>query len=118
MNFLMNELQKLPSLDALLQEKHSDKLIRRFGRKLTTDAIRVSLESFRESIKKGASSPEHNSIFEYAERFIEYLVEAIACTSYQCQRDNPAYQSWTCSIERRDDKCHADGVILIQHSGI
>jgi len=67
----MNELQKLPSLDALLQEKRSESLIRRYGRKITTDAIRVSLESFRESIKKGASSPEHNSIFEYAERFID-----------------------------------------------
>ncbi len=66
----MNELQKLPSLDALLQEKRSDPLIKRYGRKLTTDAIRVSLESFRETIKKGASSPEHSSIFEHAESLI------------------------------------------------
>jgi len=67
---LMSELQKLPSLDVLLQDKRSDSMIRRYGRKLMTNAIRASLESFRETVKKGASSPDHNSIFEHAESLI------------------------------------------------
>ena len=67
---LMNELQKLPSLDALLQNKRSDSMIRRHGRKLTINAIRASLESFRETIKKGANAPDHSSIFEHAESLI------------------------------------------------
>jgi len=66
----MNELQKLPSLDALLQEKRFDSMVSRYGRKLTTDAIRASLESFRETIKKGASSPDHGSIFKHVESVI------------------------------------------------
>ena len=66
----MNELQKLPSLDALLQEKRSDSMISRYGRKLTTYAIRASLESYREAIKKGANSPENGSIIEHAESLI------------------------------------------------
>lgn len=66
----MNEFQKLPSLDALLQDKRSDSLISRHGRKLTINALRDSLESFRETIKKGATSPNLDSILEYAENLI------------------------------------------------
>ena len=66
----MNELQKLPSLEALLQDKLSDSMINHFGRKLTIKAIKDSLESFRETIKKGANSPDHVSIFKNAENII------------------------------------------------
>ena len=66
----MNELQKLPSLDALLQEKRSESMISLYGRKLATTAIRASLESYREAIKKGANSPDHGSLFEQAESLI------------------------------------------------
>lgn len=66
----MNELQKLPSLDALLQQNCSDSLISRFGRELTVNALRTSLETFRSAIKNGASSPAYDSIFEKAENLI------------------------------------------------
>jgi L-seryl-tRNA(Ser) seleniumtransferase len=70
MNILMNELQKLPSLDSLLKQNRSETLISRYGRELTVNALRISLESFRDSIKNGASSPTHDSIFEQAENLI------------------------------------------------
>lgn len=66
----MNELQNLPSLDTLLQQNYSDSLISRFGRELTVNALRTSLESFRSAIKNGASSPANDSIFEKAENLI------------------------------------------------
>ena len=71
MNILMNELKKLPSLDALLQEKRSESMVTRYGRKLTINAIRAALESFRETIKKGSSSPDNGSILKQAESIIK-----------------------------------------------
>ncbi len=67
MNIQMNELQNLPSLDALLQQNRSHSLISRYGRELTVNALRTSLDTFRDAIKNGASSPAHDSIFEHAE---------------------------------------------------
>ncbi len=66
----MNELQKLPSLDALLQERDTEPMIKRFGRKLATNAIRATLEAFREKIKKGASSPNGGLIIKESEALI------------------------------------------------
>ena len=66
----MNELKKLPSLDSLLQEKQSALMITRYGRKLSTYAIRTTLELFRESIKNGASSPSHSLILKQSESLI------------------------------------------------
>jgi len=70
MNILMNEFKKLPSLDALLHEKQSELLITLFGRKLTTNAIRTTLESFRDTIKNGASSPDYDLIIKRSESLI------------------------------------------------
>jgi L-seryl-tRNA(Ser) seleniumtransferase len=67
MNTLMNELQNLPSLDALLLQNRSKLLIQKFSRELTVKSLRVSLESFRDAIKSGASSPSQESIFEHTE---------------------------------------------------
>lgn len=66
----MNELKHLPSLDSLLQQNRSDSLISCFGRELTVNALRTSLEIFRDAIKKGAVSPSHDLVFEQAETLV------------------------------------------------
>jgi L-seryl-tRNA(Ser) seleniumtransferase len=71
MNTQMNELQKLPSLDALLQHKRSDYLINNNGRSLTVHAIRAVLDIFRDAIKKGASSPTPDMIFREVEKQLD-----------------------------------------------
>ncbi len=71
MNTQMNELQKLPSLDALLQQKRSDYLINNNGRSLTVNALRAVLDIFREAIKKGAISPTSDMIFREVEKQLD-----------------------------------------------
>ena len=75
MNILMNELQKLPSLEALLKQKRSESLIHRYGRELTLNAFRTSLDSFRDEIRKGASSPNQDLIFENTENLISTWIK-------------------------------------------
>jgi L-seryl-tRNA(Ser) seleniumtransferase len=67
MNTQMNELQNLPSLDILLQQKQTIELVNQFGRELTIKAIRSTLDSFRDSIKNGEFSPKFDTILERAE---------------------------------------------------
>ncbi|MDP2964544.1 MAG: L-seryl-tRNA(Sec) selenium transferase [Pelolinea sp.] len=64
----MSELQNLPSLDVLLQQKQTAELINHYGREITVKALRFSLDSFRDAIKNGAPSPSHDSILTQAEQ--------------------------------------------------
>ena len=66
----MSELQNLPSLDALLQRNRAKSLLVNFGRELTKKALRFSLDSFRDAIKNGATSPSSDSIIEQAEQHL------------------------------------------------
>jgi L-seryl-tRNA(Ser) seleniumtransferase len=52
-----DELRKLPSVDALLQEKDVVGLVERWGHDLTVEAARESLEAARQAIRDGGSCP-------------------------------------------------------------
>lgn len=63
----MTNLRNLPSVDQLL--KHADDLIARFGRPLTLDALRLTLDETRARLKhdRGSASPSFDSILASAE---------------------------------------------------
>jgi L-seryl-tRNA(Ser) seleniumtransferase len=54
----MNELRALPSVDAVLQNEDNQKLIAQYGRSLTIEAIRLSLNETRQGIKLNRQAPE------------------------------------------------------------
>lgn len=53
----MTDLRGVPSVDQLLQTRQADDLIADFGRGLTLEAIRTTLDSYRQTLKNGAKSP-------------------------------------------------------------
>jgi L-seryl-tRNA(Ser) seleniumtransferase len=65
----MNQLSNLPSVDKLLQTDEAEALTESFGRPLTLDAIRATLDEFRGKLREGtgASAPEPSAILVRAE---------------------------------------------------
>jgi L-seryl-tRNA(Ser) seleniumtransferase len=55
-------LRSLPSVDSLLQLDTTQALIAEFGRQLTLDAIRASLDEARQTIRSGATGPSPGDI--------------------------------------------------------
>jgi L-seryl-tRNA(Ser) seleniumtransferase len=53
----MTDLRGVPSVDQLLQTRQAVDLIADFGRGLTLEAIRTTLDSYRQTLKNGAKSP-------------------------------------------------------------
>ena len=54
----MTDLRGVPSVDQLLQTRQAVDLIADYGRGLTLEAIRTILDSYRQSLKNGAKSPQ------------------------------------------------------------
>ena len=65
----MTNLQNLPSIEQLLQTQYAAKLIARYGRPLTLDALRSTLDEVRVRLKLDpqAAAPENGLIFSQAE---------------------------------------------------
>ena len=65
----MNRLNSLPSVERLLQTEDGDSLVRKHGRPLTLDAIRLALDEMRTEMKADpdAGSPELQAILGRAE---------------------------------------------------
>ncbi len=81
----MNEYQKLPSVEKLIQTNEIDELIRIYGRSQTLAAIRATLEYFRDEIKSGKTSPPTEKIIERIQsilkaRFTPSLIPVINAT--------------------------------------
>lgn len=61
---IMSELRNLPSVDQLLQHPDLSAAISKFGRPLTRDGIRFTLEELRQNFQAGAKIPELGVIIE------------------------------------------------------
>jgi L-seryl-tRNA(Ser) seleniumtransferase len=64
-------LRSLPSVDRLLQSESASNLISTFGRPLTLEAIRDTLEATRKSIQQGGSLPSHEALVAEAQGKLE-----------------------------------------------
>lgn len=64
-------LRDLPSLEQLLQTPRLAGLVTRFGRSLTLDALRLSLDETRDSVRKGlAALPSRDQLISRAETLL------------------------------------------------
>lgn len=67
----MNPLSALPSVDALLRNRETALLIARFGRPLTLEALRTTLESLRSQYQPEATLPDTSQIVQFAAEQLE-----------------------------------------------
>ncbi len=61
----MNDLQRLPSVDFLLNDALGQKLINEYGREMTIKAIREELDDARSAVKEGESPPKSAEILGF-----------------------------------------------------
>jgi L-seryl-tRNA(Ser) seleniumtransferase len=59
---VQNELQRLPSVDTLLQKTAVCDLAQQYGRTLTVEAIRTSLDKARREIRRGGQCPSQGAL--------------------------------------------------------
>ena len=59
-------LRNLPSVDELLRSDEAVELIERYGRRLTTDALRHELEEARGRVRKGRPAPSESGLVDAA----------------------------------------------------
>lgn len=64
----MNDLRLLPSVDSLLQSQAGTDFIASYGRPLTLNAIRVTLEEVRRSYSKDSSIPTQEELLELVDQ--------------------------------------------------
>ena len=62
----MNDLQRLPSVDLLLNDSLGQKLVQEFGREMTIQAIREELGEARNAVKKGEKLPNDAEILGFS----------------------------------------------------
>lgn len=70
----MSEYQNIPSVEFLLQEKKTQKLILENGRPLVIRAIQEVLNNTRTSIAKGSKTPSINNLSDQVNHLIEKLI--------------------------------------------
>ena len=70
----MTDLQKIPSVDKLLQTKAFKELIGEFGHPLTVDMLRSTLDQIRAAVLEGKPLPSVESITNQTIQKIEYGV--------------------------------------------
>jgi L-seryl-tRNA(Ser) seleniumtransferase len=66
----MTDLRLLPSIDKLLGVKRVEQMISRYGRPLTVDALRYSLDRIRVQMRQGGDLPEMEAIVTSVEKTI------------------------------------------------
>jgi L-seryl-tRNA(Ser) seleniumtransferase len=67
----MTDLRSLPSVDRLLKSASATSLVKTYGRPLTLQAIRESIEHVRTLIKAGSKTTSEGEILEKASGFLE-----------------------------------------------
>ncbi len=65
-------LRDLPSVEHLLQSAEGSELVRCFGRPLTLQAIRHTLDEARASLRQGATAPDDEALLADAHRTLEH----------------------------------------------
>jgi L-seryl-tRNA(Ser) seleniumtransferase len=68
----MSSLRSLPSVDLLLQQPRVGDWISRFGRSLTLEALRVSLQEARQNYVEGEHLPDVQELLSLAAQRLEY----------------------------------------------
>jgi L-seryl-tRNA(Ser) seleniumtransferase len=71
MNTPMNDLQKIPAVDTLLNHAGVQNLIGSFGREITLKALRSTLDDVRSKVKNGDNTPSSEEIIRSANDLIE-----------------------------------------------
>ena len=64
-------LRDLPSVDSLLSETAAEEFVQTYGRSLTVDAIRRSIDSAREGVRDGGNVPDGAALLEQAGSYLE-----------------------------------------------
>ncbi len=67
----MSSLRDLPSVEELLQEPMVSQWIMEFGRVLTVEALRLSLNQARDEFSKLNSVPTRNSLLDYSLQYLQ-----------------------------------------------
>ena len=71
----MSDRRNIPAVDSLLQTHQAALLVARFGRPLTLDAIRTTLDDLRNKIEDGGALPDRNGILEQVQNSLEVWLE-------------------------------------------
>ena len=67
---MVNELQKIPSVDAVLRDPLVEELCNIFSRSYVTNTIRTVLTNFRTSMKNGTKAPDISEIISDIQIYI------------------------------------------------
>ena len=67
---MVNELQKIPSVDAVLRDPLIEELCNIFSRPYVTTTVRAVLTNFRTNMKKGTTAPDISEIIYNIETYI------------------------------------------------
>jgi L-seryl-tRNA(Ser) seleniumtransferase len=71
----MSDRRSIPAVDSLLQTHQAAALVAQFGRPLTLEAIRMTLDSLRNKLKDGEQLPDRNAILEQVKFLLESWLE-------------------------------------------
>lgn len=71
----MSDRRQIPAVDSLLQTRRAAELIAKFGRPLTLDAIRTTLDGLRQDLAEGGEMPDRELIFETVQSELETWLE-------------------------------------------
>ena len=71
----MSERRDIPAVDALLHTRQAAELVARFGRPLTLEAIRGTLDELREELKEGITVPERSVILSRVQKHLDDWLE-------------------------------------------
>ncbi len=71
----MSDRRDIPAVDSLLQTRQAATLVAKFGRPLTLEAIRTTLESLRNTLEDGGALPDRIIILEQVQSALESWLE-------------------------------------------
>ena len=71
----MSDRRDIPAVDALLQTRQAAEMVAQYGRPLTLEAIRVTLDELREELKEGKTVPERSVILTRIQKHLEDWLE-------------------------------------------
>ena len=71
----MSDRRNIPAVDSLLQTHQAAALVAKFGRPLTLEAIRTTLEHLRNTLEEGGALPDRIAILEQVQNELESWLE-------------------------------------------
>lgn len=71
----MSDRRSIPAVETLLQTHQAEAMVEKYGRPLTLEAIRSTLNSLRNKLEEGGSPPDHEAILEKVQIELESWIE-------------------------------------------